>query len=346
MTILAVSVAALTGAALLGCSNKSESADQASNEQISVNDSTGINEPASNNDEVPMLIVEDGVHMRPDNIADRFGLIESRTNDERKLIEPMPNMPGLTWQSRFYRCKKDGCQGYRVLLALSCPNNPVLLHWMNKRLYDRWNPMTFYPYDNYSTSVKPMTEPTSAQAMCKHYCDEVEKIFPIEPCQNGALDYPQATEQYGMLIAPIWENEKLITFVIAKWFDLASNSHPYNREYVTIDKKSGEEYKLDHLISNANWDKMARYFWQHLRTNSGMGEQWANYRPEFATITEGKELMKEGVAAFCRQGLLFYWPPYDLGAGAYGNIISIVTWDEMKMCDVKFNEYIFGRSSI
>lgn len=149
-----------------------------------------------------------------------IGVFERNTTSDKIEI---PAIPGLKYRSCMVVCPIDSCFGQRVLLALRCPNNTVLLDAMSGRLCDYSNKIT------HSTAIRKCEKPESSATIRSYYIDAIRSYINKHTEHTEGQNLPN--EQHGILISDCWQNGDYYTFYEATWFDMDSNGNQTTESY-------------------------------------------------------------------------------------------------------------------
>ena len=84
-----------------------------------------------------------------------FGKTEPYDRSKSIDVKTLPPITGLKYRSYYGLCQQDTCYAVRAIMAMRCPDNPILLRWASKRAgwFAGWS--KYGAYD----SVEPETVP-------------------------------------------------------------------------------------------------------------------------------------------------------------------------------------------
>ena len=224
-----------------------------------------------------------------------YGMIGPYDRNDRTDSSFFPDVDGLYFRSCMEFCHVDTCKSSRAVLAISCPENKVLLSWVGRKARDFANECI----GDSGTDIGFIDLPVSSKMICDYYVDRINWYYKdfVSVCDRQGE--PSPNEQHGCLIADVWNKGRFHTFVVYKWYELLSKS--YNNvdvQYVTIDAKTGKEYTLDDFVRESDRSAINRI----LQTFKGV--EFAEDK-DFVSVIDGCALLEDG--------LLFYFTPYSMG---------------------------------
>ena len=228
-------------------------------------------------------------------IPSHYGMIGPFDRADKIDDAFFPNVDGLYFRSCMEFCRIDTCKSSRAVLAISCPENKVLLSWAEGKARDFANECI----GDSGTAIGHMGLPVSSKDICDNYVDRINRYYKdfVSVCDRSGE--PSPNEQRGCLIADVWNKGRFHTFVVYKWYDMLSKS--YNNvdiQYVTLDVKTGKEYTLDDFVRES--DRSAINSILHTFKDIEFSED-----QDFVSDVEGCALLEDG--------LLFYFAPYSMG---------------------------------
>ncbi len=260
--------------------------------------------------------------------------------DEEDDMEPFPPVPGLAkgWLSVY--CARDTCFASRVVLALRCPEVETLTTWMSGRVKDYLEdcPVKDKNDDTSATTIPmcpswtEMRTPSGSSTLllCFHYLHALEVLFGHMRCPEPDPEwdggYQQPAEQAGLMLFDCWRAGDMYTFYEATWYDWMSCGDNTTEAYRTVDTRTGKELSLEDFVDEEDYGRFAQILMTHLTKDAGKrAEALENYAAdgsEIMLLVDGCGLVKEG--------LVVYFYPYTLAAGAYGQFNAIIPLNELK----------------
>jgi hypothetical protein len=274
-----------------------------------------------------------------------FGKKDSWTLDETDGVEPFPPVPGLAKGTFDVHCERDTCISKRVVLALRCPENDMLTAWMSERVKafleespvtdmdDDVPPATIIPLCPSWTTMRTPSGSSSA-LFCFHYLHALEGLFGHRRCPEPDPEwdggYWQPAEQAGLMLFDCWRDGDLYTFYEATWYDWMSFGDNTTESYRTVDARTGKELSLEDFVDEKDYERFAQILMKHLikaaGNRAGALENYASDGSGVLPLLDGCGLVKEG--------LVVYFHPYTLGAGAYGQFNAVIPYGEMDFAKI------------
>lgn len=262
-------------------------------------------------------------HVRFDFKYVYFGMVPPRYREPGIDIATLPPIPGLKYRSCMILCPKDTCFASRAVLALRCPDDSVLLDWASSRAatYADWCKDGMYG----PQPTKYVVGESSAD-ICNKYIPLIKKAFKQQKCYKEN-DTPN--EQFGFLLTDCWKTEKYCTFYEATWYDMMSCGDNTRESYYSVDLNTGKVATLIDFVPENKWQELAISMMKYLK--NGNGELWKH--PDFDWVpNDSLELLKDmDGCALVREGLVIFYYPYHIGAGADGEFKAIIPYADL--CD-------------
>lgn len=234
----------------------------------------------------------------------------------------LPPIPGLKYRSCAVLCEKDTCFASRAVLALRCPENPVLLDWASSRAatYTDWCKSGMY-----GPQPEKYVVGESSADICNKYILQMKKAFQHQKCSgnNGSPN-----EQFGFLLTDCWKTDRYCTFYEATWYDLMSCGDNTRESYFSVDLNTGKVATLADFVPENKWQELAEIMLKYLR--NGNGNIWRH--PDFDWVpSDSLALLKDmNGCALIREGLIIYYYPYEIGCGADGQFNAVIPYIELK----------------
>lgn len=260
-------------------------------------------------------------------IPGMYGMIDQYAKEDRIDASFFPSIPDLYFKSCMESCQRDYCKSKRAVLAISCPKKEPLLQWVSDRACAFANGCM----GNSLKRVRPNYSLKSAKEICDYYIEAAGSAFKtvVKDCSHEA-DLP--CEQFGRLIADVWQKGNLHTFVVTGWYDWSSCGDNTAVSYVTIDAATGKEFTYASLIGKSDEAKMEKLLLKYL---SNGNEKWPDSAERVANYSEASLLSKMDGCALLKEGLIIYYYPYTIGCGADGQFIAIIPYEVLKDNGIK-----------
>lgn len=234
----------------------------------------------------------------------------------------LPPIPGLKYRSCAVLCEKDTCFASRAVLALRCPESPVLLDWASSRAatYAEWCKSGMY-----GPQPEKYLAGSSSADICNKYILLMKKAFQHQKCSG---DNGSPNEQLGFLLTDCWKTDRYCTFYEATWYDLMSCGDNTRESYFSVDLNTGKVATLADFVPESRWQELAGIMLKHLR--NGNGNLWRH--PDFDWVpSDSLALLKDmNGCALIREGLIIYYYPYEIGCGADGQFNAVIPYEELE----------------
>lgn len=251
-----------------------------------------------------------------------FGMVPPRYREPGIDVTTLPPIPGLKYRSCSALCHKDTCFASRAVMAIRCPDNPVLLDWASSRAatYTEWCKSGMY-----EPRPEKYVVGASSDDICNKYIDAIKRAFRQQKCCG---DSGMPNEQFGFLLTDCWKTDRFCTFYEATWYDMMSCGDNTRESYYSVDLKTGKVATLDDFIPESKWQELAEIMLKHLR--NGNGDLWRH--PDFDWVpSDSLALLKDmSGCALIREGLIFYYYPYEIGCGADGQFNAVIPYGELE----------------
>ena len=253
-----------------------------------------------------------------------FGMVDPRHREPGIDIRTLPPVPGLKYRSCSVICPKDTCFASRAVMAVRCPEDSVLLRWASRRaaLFTAW-------CENKDVKQGPrnVASVASASDLCNQYIRRINRAFNKQihgECEGH--DIPN--EQHGYLLTDCWATDNYCTFYEAKWYDMMSCGDNTTESYFTVNRETGQELELSDIVSENDYPKLAKIMMDYLKNYKGELRAGPSFE---RTPTKALELLKaRNGCALIREGLIIYYYPYEIGAGADGQFNAVIPYDRLK----------------
>ena len=219
----------------------------------------------------------------------------------------MPSIEGLYTSYRWAYCQKDSCNTGYYVLGLRCPDDKTLRKWLSSKLCEE---MKGEKLDNDS----PFSD------MADYYLDHWQSYYNSHLndsiiCEGtGAFSYP--TEQFGLIITDVWQQDNYYTMCVHQWHDMMSNGCPYSTSYYTIDQTNGHVLTLKDLVSEKDIPQIEEKLKDALTQMKLQRGAGSLQDIDFLEACTGVAMIKEG--------LLVYYHPYTIGAGFEGQYNVVI----------------------
>lgn len=252
-----------------------------------------------------------------------FGMVPPRYREPGIDISSLPPIPGLKYRTYSSFCPKDTCDATRIVLAIRCPEDSVLPQWTSGRVAE---------YVERSITHDKVQEVQEAQVVssadiCNYYIRQIRKKLDQLQC-TGEGDHDAPNEQFGYLLTDCWKTERYCTFYESTWYDCMSCGDNTTESYYSVDLKSGRLATITDFVQEKDLQALANLMIKYLKNNKG--ELWTN--PDFEWVpTEPLELLKKmNGCALIREGMIIYYHPYEIGAGADGQFNAVIPYNRLK----------------
>lgn len=253
-----------------------------------------------------------------------FGHTEPYDRSKSIDVNSIPPIPGLKYRSCYELCQQDTCYAVRAIMAMRCPDKPILLRWASKRA--GW----FVGWSKHGEqgSVEPETVPQlkSASNILNHYIRQLQSD--INNQKHGEyLDHGIYNEQFGFLLTDCWQTGKYCTFYEATWYDWMSCGDQTKENYYSVNMETGVPAKLGDIVREDAFPKLADLLMKYLKNSNG--RLWIDGLMESATIDPLEVLRSYNCCALIREGLVISYYPYAIGSGADGQITAVIPYSEI-----------------
>ena len=249
-----------------------------------------------------------------------FGMVPPRHREPGIDISSLPPIPGLKYRTYSSFCPKDTCDAYRAVLAVRCPENSVLRQWASSRVAG-------YVGKSITHDNVREAKVVSSADICNQYIGLIRKKFNQIQC-TGEGDHDAPNEQFGYMLTDCWETEQYCTFYESTWYDCMSCGDNTTESYYSVDLKTGRLATISDFVQEKDFPRLANLMMKYLKNYKG--ELWAY--PDFEWVpTDPLELLKAmNGCALIREGLIIYYHPYEIGAGADGQFNAVIPYDKLK----------------
>lgn len=247
-----------------------------------------------------------------------------RSFQEDTLV--FPPIEGLIHKSAYALCPTDTCIAEYAVLALRCPPIETLLNWVSDTVNTFANECPIgnglLLYNKKELSI-PKKYFKSADAICDYYIGQLRHVYDNWHC-TGEGDHNTSNEQAGLLIADCWSIGDLYTFYRIDWYDWMSCGNNIRESWWTVDSSTGNLLSIEDLILPEKVDTLADMLVHRLVNGGGefLIKQY-NWRPD-----EYKDILERADGcALIPEGLIFYYYPYNLGAGCDGQHEAVIPYE-------------------
>ena len=249
-----------------------------------------------------------------------FGMVPPRYREPGADIHSLPPIPGLKYRSYSNFCQKDTCDATRVVLAVRCPEDSVLLQWASGRIAE-------YVERSITHDKVRKAQAASSADICNQYIRQIRKKFDQFQCA-GESDHDVPNEQFGYLLTDCWKTERYCTFYESTWYDWMSCGDNTTESYYSVDVKTGQAATITDFVQEKDLPRLAKLMMKYLKNFKG--ELW--YHPDFEWVpTDPLELLKSmNGCALIREGLIIYYHPYEIGCGADGQFNAIIPYKNIQ----------------
>lgn len=248
-----------------------------------------------------------------------FGIIGTHERNTASDKIEMPAVPGLKYRSCMVVCPIDSCYGQRVLIALRCPDNTVLLDAISGRFCDYSNKIT------HSTAIRKCEDPESSAAIRSFYIDAIRSYISKHAEHTAGQNLPN--EQHGILISDCWQSGGYYTFYEATWFDMDSNSNQTTESYFTVDSKTGKQLQLEDIVPKDNWNHLEQLLPNYLISETGKHYEATDLEPW--NFTSHELLENRTGCAVIREGLVIYYHPMVIDGALAGGYKAVIPYDKL-----------------
>lgn len=228
----------------------------------------------------------------------------------------IPAIPNLYVNCAMGCCQTDTCWAERLLLALRCPEEEVLLQWMENHVNEECNGcLNGYQFEE-KEPLPHLIHIGNAQQICDHYIKETKSRYDRKPCAMDPDECGAFLEQNGIIITDVWEKDDVCTFFESRWFDYYSCGDNTHKSYYSVDRKTGKVLGVEDLIECSDTTALDKLIYEHLDHES-------------QSAPEGLTSAMDG-CALIREGLIIYYYPYHLGCGADGHFFALIPYEELE----------------
>lgn len=249
-----------------------------------------------------------------------FGRVPPRHREPGSDIHSLPPIPGLKYRTYSHCCQRDTCDATRVVLAVKCPVDSVLLQWASDRVAG-------YVGQSITHNSVRKAQAGSAADICNHYIRQIREKFDRFQCsRDGDHDVPN--EQFGYLLTDCWKTERYCTFYQSTWYDCMSCGDNTTESYYSVDIETGRVATITDLVQEKAIPRLANLMMKYLKNFKG--EIWENPDFEWVPTEPLKLLMAMNGCALIRDGLIIYYHPYEIGAGADGQFNAVIPYNRLK----------------
>ena len=253
-----------------------------------------------------------------------FGMRDPYDRTPGVKASTIPPVPGLKYSSCYVLCPKDTCYARRVVMAVRCPQERVLLDWASKRA--AWYEVVCCDDPTGNTEPENVLAVKSAGDICRQYIRRIEESVRHE-CQEDGL-HGEMNEQSGFLLTDCWQTDKYCTFYVATWYDMLSCGDNTTQAYYSVDKKTGRVATLEDFVPKSRWPALAEILYKYLKNSTG--KLWVDENPDRSTFDPMETLNDRSGCALIREGLVIYYYPYGIGAGYEGEVMAVIPLDELR----------------
>lgn len=254
-----------------------------------------------------------------------FGRVEPYYHKPGIDIHSLPPIPGLKYRSYSIFCQKDTCYAARAVIAIRCPEDPVLMHWSSSRAakFAEWcNGIIEHDGTRYN-----ILKVSSSADICNLYIRCIQKSFNQLTCDEIG-DHGTPNEQFAFLLTDCWRTDKYCTFYESKWYDWMSCGDNTTESYFSVNIETGEIATVTDFVREKDLPRLANLMMKYLKNYKG--ELWVY--PDFEWVaSEPLDLLKQmNGCALIREGLVIYYHPYEIGCGADGHFKAVIPYSELK----------------
>ena len=249
------------------------------------------------------------------------GVFDRRPGVDASTIPPIP---GLKYSSCYVLCPQDTCYARRVVIAVRCPQERVLLDWASQRA--AWYEVVCCDDPTGNTAPENVIAVESAGDICRQYIRRIEESLRRE-CPGDDL-HCGPNEQSGYLLTDCWQIGEYCTFYEATWYDELSNGDNTTQAYYSVDRKTGRVATLEDFVPQSQWPELAAMLFKYLKNS--LGVLWVDENPDRAASDPMEVLEDRRGCALIREGLVIYYFPYSIGGGYEGEIMAVIPHKELK----------------
>ena len=252
-----------------------------------------------------------------------FGMRDPYDRTPGVKASTIPPVPGLKYSSCYVLCPKDTCYARRVVMAVRCPQERVLLDWASKMA--AWYEVVCCDDPTGNTEPENVLAVKSAGDICRQYIRRIEESVRHE-CQEDGL-HGEMNEQSGFLLTDCWQTDKYCTFYEATWYDMLSCGDSTTQAYYSVDKKTGRVATLEDFVPKSRWPTLAEILYKYLKNSTG--KLWVDENTDRSTFDPMETLNDRSGCALIREGLVIYYFPYAIGGGYEGEIMAVIPHDKV-----------------
>ena len=257
-----------------------------------------------------------------------FGKIGYRERSFQEDTLLYPPIEGLVKKSAFVMCPTDTCVAERAVLALRCPPVEPLLRWMADTVYAFVEQCPIggglLTYNEKSIDI-PKKYFNSAEAICNYYIEQLQHSYDGWHC-TGEGDHDNLNEQAGLLLADSWSIANLCTFYRIDWYDWLSAGNNARESWWTVDSITGNLLGLDDYIVPEMRDSLANLMMPRLINGN---RDYLIRLYDYSEQDNNGVLERANGCALIPEGLVIYFYPYNLGAGADGEFEAVIPYDKL-----------------
>lgn len=256
----------------------------------------------------------------------KLGYMERSFQEDTLLFPPIEN---LVHGSAYALCPTDTCFAEYAVLAFRCPPIQPLLDWVADTVHTfvRDCPIGngLITYNDKSPDI-PVKHMKTDREICDYYIGQLRHVYDGWHC-SGEGDHNIINEQAGLLLADCWNVNNLHTFYRIDWYDWLSGGNNVRESWWTVDATSGKLLSLSDFILPDKLDSLAALMMPRLVNgkDSFILDKYPYVPEDFSGILQGAN-----GCALIPEGLVVYFYPYNLGAGADGEYEAIIPYDELE----------------
>lgn len=258
----------------------------------------------------------------------QFGMLGYMEHSFLEDTLHFPSVPNLVHESAYAICPTDTCFAEYTVLALRCPPIQPLLNWLSDsvRVFIQECPIGngLQTFNDKKKDI-PQKHLNSTEAICDFYIGQLRHVYDDWHC-TGFGDHGCFNEQAGLLIADCWNSGNLFTFYRNDWYDCMSSGNNIRESFCTVDAITGNLLNLEDLVHQEKIDTVASLMMSRLvdASDEYYIHQFSYDPTEYVSI-----LRRADGCALISEGLIFYYYPYTLAAGASGEYKSIIPYEEL-----------------
>lgn len=237
-------------------------------------------------------------------------------------ISSLPPIPGLKYRSCYYMCPIDTCVASRAVIAMRCPDDPLLRKWVSSRA--EWFTEWCESDDFYIESTTPGRSFSSSGGLLNFYISKIERYFSSLECEHTGAD---ANRQFALLITDCWRvGTKYTTFYEASWYDNLSAGNTVRESYYSVNNKNGKAATITELVKKEKMSALAEIMVEYLRDSHGnfWKDDEAHREKDHSSL-----LSCIDGCALIREGLVLYFHPYKIASGAEGQMTAIIPYKKI-----------------